>query len=196
MPADSLDVGGLVTGAAYSEELGQVVLSGYKDFMPFLYLLFDYHANYVFSGNKRKILMPGIFGAQTEGICFSEGYDGFISCEESLLSQRLFSFSTAEWTDTTLLQVREPLHELEVEVHPNPVDNGTLYIDIYNSSKGSYNIKIYDSSGKVVFSREYQAATGSNKQSFIISIPEVRPGIYLLHILSGDFYAREMVIVR
>jgi len=46
--------------------------------------------------------MPGIYGAQTEGICFVEGYNAFLSCEKSLFDQRLFTFSTAIWTDTYL----------------------------------------------------------------------------------------------
>ena len=81
-------------------------------------------------------------------------------------------------------------------MHPNPVDNGSLFIDIYNPEKESYTVKLYDSSGKVVFSREYTTAAGSDKHSFILSIPGIRPGIYLLHILSGDFYARERIVVR
>jgi len=102
-PIDTLDANGLVTGADLSDELGQVVLSGYKSYVPFLYLLFDYHEYSFFSGNKRLIKMPGIYGAQTEGICFVEGYNAFLSCEKSLFDQRLFTFSTAIWTDTTMI---------------------------------------------------------------------------------------------
>ena len=195
-PTDSLDVDGLVTGAAYSDELGQVVLLGYKSYIPFMFLLFDYHENDLFSGNKRRIQMPGLLGVQTEGICFMEGYDGFISCEQSLINQKLFTFSTREWTDTTLLHIRESFDKLEVEVHPNPVDSGLLTINIHNSRNESYHIKLYDSSGKIVYRREHKATAGSSKQTFIINIPEIMPGMYFLQILADEFYAKEKVVVR
>ena len=138
--------------------------------------LFDYHG--------KKIIGHG------------GGYDGFISCEASLIPQQLFSFCTREWTDTTLVHIQESLYKLEVDVHPNPVDSGTLTVDIYNSENESYSIKIYDSSGKVVFRREYTATLGGDKQSFIINIPGIRAGMYLLQILSEGFHAKEKIIVK
>ncbi len=196
LPLDTLNTTGLVTGAAFSDELGQVVLSGYRNYVPLLFLLFDYHEYSFFSGNKRLIQMPGIFGAQTEGVCFSEGYNAFLSCEKSLFNQKLFTFSTATWTDTTMVYLHENHMKLEVEVHPNPVDKGPLTIDIYNPKKDSYHVKIYDSSGKVVLSREFKATVGNNKHTFTISIPEITAGMYILHILSEDKYAKELLIIR
>lgn len=140
--------------------------------------------------------MPGIFGAQTEGVCFAEGYNAFLSCEKSLLNQKLFTFSTATWTDTTMVYLQENHMKLEVEVHPNPVDDGLLTIDIYNPQKDSYHIKIYESSGKLVLNREYKASVGNNKHTLTVSIPEITTGMYLLHIFSEDMYANEMLIIR
>jgi len=196
LPLDTLNTTGLVTGAAFSDELGQIILSGYRNYMPLLFLLFDYHEYSFFSGNKRLIQMPGIFGAQTEGVCFSEGYNAFLSCEKSLFNQKLFTFSTATWTDTTMVYLQENHMKLEVAVHPNPVDEGALTIDIYNPKKDSYQVKIYESSGKVVLSREYKATVGNNKHTFTVSIPEITAGMYLLHIFSEDMYANEMLIIR
>jgi hypothetical protein len=196
LPVDSLDVSGLITGAAYSDELDQVVLSGYRNYAPFLYLLFDYHENSFFSGNKRNIQMPGIFGAQTEGVCFKEGSTAFLSCEESLFNQQLFTFSTAIWTDTTLLSIPESLNTIEVRVHPNPLDNSDLSIDIHNPDRAFYQVNIYDLKGKKVYSKKHNAPEGETNYSFRVRIPEVSPGMYLLHILSGDLFAREKIIVR
>ena len=86
--------------------------------------------------------------------------------------------------------------KLEVEVHPNPVDDGLLTIKINNPQKDSYQVKIYDSSGKLVLSREYKVAGGNNKHSFTVSIPEIKAGMYLLHIFSEDMYAKEMIIIH
>lgn len=140
--------------------------------------------------------MPGIFGAQTEGVCYSGGYSAFLSCEKSLINQKLFTFSTALWTDTTMVYLQENTMNLEFEVHPNPVDDGLLTIDIHNPQKDFYQVKIYDSSGKVVLSKEYKATVGDNKHTFTVSIPEITAGMYLLHILSGEMYAKEMLIIH
>jgi len=195
-PVDSLDVSGLITGAAYSDDLDQIVLCGYRNYAPFLFLLFDYHENSFFSGNKRKIQMPGIFGAQTEGVCFKEGYTALLSCEKSLFNQQLFTFSTAIWTDTTLVSIHESQNTLEIKIHPNPVDKGELWIEINNPERAIYQVRIFDSSGTEVYRRDHNAPAGELKHSFKVQIPEISPGIYLLHILSGELYAKDMVIVR
>jgi len=196
LPVDSFDVSGLVTGADYSNELDQVVLSGYRNYAPFLFLLFDYHESSLFSGNKRKIQMTGIFGAQTEGVCFKEAYNAFLSCEESLFSEQMFSFSTAAWTDSTSVNIHESMGKLEIKVHPNPLDNSNLTIDIYRPERASYQVNIYDSSGKKVYSKNHSAPGGEAKYSFNVRIPEIKPGMYLLHILSADMFAKEKIIVH
>jgi len=67
------DVEGLVTGAAYSEDKGVVVLTGYnKRLQPFFYLLYDFKGNNFFSGNKRKIKIDLPFH-QIESIATSDG---------------------------------------------------------------------------------------------------------------------------
>jgi len=85
---------------------------------------------------------------------------------------------------------------LDVEVHPNPVDDGQLTIDIYNSERDSYQLKLYDSSGKVVLRRDFKVGVLDNKHTFTISIPEITAGMYILHILSEDKYAKELLIIR
>jgi hypothetical protein len=196
MPLDTLLANGLVTGASYSGELEQVVLSGYKNYIPFLFLLFDYHDHIFFSGNKRQILMPGIFGNQTEGICFVQGYDGFLSSENSIASQRLFSFSTAEWTDTSTVSIEENMNRFEVYVHPNPVTDGHFTLQFPDPVLDTYQIKIYSSSGKVVFSKNIGAHSSVVDKSIIIDLPDISPGMYLVHIVSGKMYARESIIVQ
>lgn len=194
MPIDSLDVGGLVTGADYSCEHDQVVLIGYSYYTPFLYLLFDYHENELFSGNKRKIQMPQIFGAQTEGICFKEGHEGFISCENSLFDQQVFSFSTAEWT--TMLNIGELTKRMKVNIYPNPYEDGDLIISIDHPVGDSYRVSIFDSCGKMVYHQVHNTTAGDSSHSLLIRIPGVSPGIYFIDIMSGEWFTRESLIVN
>jgi len=80
---NTLDVGGLVTGATYLEEKGLVVLCGYSGLsQPFLYLLYDYPEQEFFSGNKRRINLALLFH-QVEGIATEDGSTFYISNEYS-----------------------------------------------------------------------------------------------------------------
>ncbi len=77
----SLNVGGLITGSVFLEDLRVIVLSGYnKTLDPFLYLLYDFTGDDYFGGNKRKIdvLLPS---HQTEGITSSDGIRFYLSNE-------------------------------------------------------------------------------------------------------------------
>ncbi len=98
---DTLQVDGLVTGAASSRVHNEIILVGYKDYKPFLFMLFDFRGDDFFSGNKRRINMDGIFGAQTEGICYTRSRNALLSCEKSAYEQQIFCLSTSQWTDIT-----------------------------------------------------------------------------------------------
>jgi len=196
LPIDTLNASGLVTGAAYSNELRQVVLSGYSNFIPFIFLLFDYQENSFFSGNKRRIGLTGMIAVQTEGICFKEGYRTFLSCEKSAVPQQLYTFSTEEWTYTASTDILEHPGGLSIEVIPNPVAGGNFEVLIHAPVKNTCQLNLYDSSGKVVFNREYALKPGGTKNTLQVRVPEINPGIYILHILSGEFSAIEKIAIQ
>jgi hypothetical protein len=59
---DSLQVGGLITGADMHTGKGRIVLTGYSlSTGRFIYLLYDFPGTNFFSGNKRKIMLNGFF---------------------------------------------------------------------------------------------------------------------------------------
>ena len=96
---DSFDVDGLITGADISPDNQKVILIGYKNFKPFIWLLFDFKSDHFFSGNKRRISFPFRFGNQTEGICFTDDEHVFISSEKSkLYRNKIFQLNTNKWT--------------------------------------------------------------------------------------------------
>ena len=194
-PVDTLNVEGLVTGAAYSEELGQIVLSGYRYYVPFIFLLFDYHDDRFFSGNKRKIGLSGVFGAQTEGICFKKNYQTLLSCEASAIEQQVFTINTAQWTDTSFVRIEEPDNKIDIKVRPNPVEKGELFIDGLGPDVLDYSLAIYNSTGVQVPWKEQNHMRGTSIQSIKVLLPEAPPGLYLLHIYSGDLYATQKIII-
>lgn len=76
-----LYINGLVTGATYLEDKKMIALCGYsKNLKPFLYLLYDYHNNDFFSGNKRRINLSLPYH-QVEGIATKNGLQYYISNE-------------------------------------------------------------------------------------------------------------------
>jgi hypothetical protein len=81
MPIDSFNVNGLITGADILHN-GKFALIGYKDFHSFAWL-FEKKKGTFFS-NPRFIDLGVLENAQTEGICFSNHNDIFISCEQTV----------------------------------------------------------------------------------------------------------------
>lgn len=86
---DSLDVGGLITGADIQISKGHIVLTGYMSGgQRFIYLLYAYEENNFFAGNKRKIILNG--PSQLEAVTFINEKYLFLGSESfSIVKQRL-----------------------------------------------------------------------------------------------------------
>ncbi|MBF2707818.1 T9SS C-terminal target domain-containing protein [Flavobacterium soyangense] len=70
---ETIDVKGLITGAAKLASKNEIILCGYSKILkPFLFLLYDYKKNNFSSGNKRKIILSLPFH-QIEGIATDDG---------------------------------------------------------------------------------------------------------------------------
>jgi hypothetical protein len=89
-PAFVFQSRGLVTGAALSKSKKELIIVGYEDFTPFIWLIqmgksIDFRKNV--KSRKSFILMSGI---QTEGVCYGPGGYLYISCERSIVQQSIF----------------------------------------------------------------------------------------------------------
>jgi len=82
-PLDSFSAGGLVTGADYNKETQKLVLIGYKDKVPFIYLLDGFNGINFDSKKITKIEFPDFAKSQTEGICWIDNDNVMISSEET-----------------------------------------------------------------------------------------------------------------
>lgn len=95
VPEGTFNVNGLVTGADVSPDKKSLVLVGYRDFIPFIWLFSNFTDDHFFSGEKSFILLDSITDAQTEGICFLNNNILLISCEQtSSFPQQVFLFNT------------------------------------------------------------------------------------------------------
>jgi hypothetical protein len=86
---DSLNVGGLISGADINITTGRIVLTGYSLVSGrFLYLLYDFPEMNFFRGNKRKISLNGPY--QTESVSFKDEWNIYLGSESfSSMKQRL-----------------------------------------------------------------------------------------------------------
>jgi hypothetical protein len=77
-PMDTMNADGLITGADVISGGSDIILCGYKNYNPFIWLLFDFPGSNFFSGNKRRIDFSGIIPA------------------------KLFRLNTSPWTGSVL----------------------------------------------------------------------------------------------
>jgi hypothetical protein len=98
-PGDTLAADGLITGADLSPSGNELVLCGYKNYSPILWLLFDFRNGSYFKGNKRLIKFSGMTGTQTEGAAFLRESEVVISSEKTTVSPAgLFKINISPWT--------------------------------------------------------------------------------------------------
>jgi len=98
MPIDSFQVDGLVTGADLSPGGNYLALLGQRSFgTPFIYL-FEFSPEKIFSNRYLLFDLSSIFGAQTEGICFSDDGRIILTTEATgQFVQQAFSFNYTEY---------------------------------------------------------------------------------------------------
>ncbi|MBI9038701.1 MAG: T9SS type A sorting domain-containing protein [Bacteroidales bacterium] len=194
---DSLEVDGLITGADYKQEFNEISLIAYKNYVPFLFLLYNYQDNNFFSGNKRRIDLPYILGAQTEGITYSTDKNILISCENSVISQQVFKVNTGIWTNTSAIGINELSEaDFDYSISPNPVTEKKFKIDITNLHDQSFTIEFYDSLGQNVNfkKKKYSDSDGKIKLSF--KVGKAKSGLYLVKLRSSNQYATRKLIIQ
>ncbi|PKQ63127.1 hypothetical protein BZG02_10215 [Labilibaculum filiforme] len=91
------DVDMLVTGAAISSDGKVLALVGYKNYLTYLVLFYDFEGTNFFEGKSLRIDLSPLGAAQTEGIVFAENDSLYISTEESKLPQSIFKIEWEKW---------------------------------------------------------------------------------------------------
>ena len=185
---DSYNTSGLVTGADYNTDDKEITLIGYSQetAIPFFWLLFDYHDNLVFSGNKRRIDLLNVTGAQTEAIAYTLGKHGVISNEDNLLyNQSAHDLYTGNWTDetTTRTGLRQA-ENFDFILSPNPVSGNKLTVNIRQLPPGDYQINVFDSSGKLIQIKDYKLKTHKSELKVRLKVGHFKPGLYFVRMQS------------
>ncbi len=186
----TFNTSGLITGADYNAESGEVTLIGYSaaTTIPFFWILFDYQENKLFSGNKRRIDLTSIIAAQTEAIAYTQGKHGKISAEgNALYTQSVFSYATGTWTDEETTGFNVPkVAQFDFTLSPNPVQKSKLNVSIKNLPSGDYQIKLYDTSGSLIQIKEYIVGTKNDDINVKVKVGHLKPGIYFVRMQSTN----------
>ena len=180
---------GLVTGADYNESSKEVTLVGYtnKTWQPFIWLLFDYKNNDLFSGNKRRVDMLNIPATQTEAIAYIENKDCIITSEgHKLFSQTAYDLKTGKWTDGADVKSIENIGLIayEVTATPETITNEKLVVEINNAPKGNYLINLLNEEGTIIISKEIKIKNVAQNSRTKLKTHNLKPGNYKLQVIS------------
>ena len=194
-PKGYLIADGLITGADIQDG-GEIVLIGYKNYNPFMWLLFDFQGSDFFGGNKRRINFTGVLGIQSEGIGYTFGSNVFISSEKTAVNPaKLFKLNTLQWTysATTGIEDMVPLPDSTqgMLIYPNP-NNGNFFLEFDKPcSKSTFSTELYSVTGSLLHRNAYQSVNCTAE----ISFAGLSDGLYLLRCYSAEkvFSARFMV---
>ena len=170
---DSIDIGGLITGADYNPLTNTIVLSGYTD-VPFVVKI-EKFPNNVFSGGKITRRSLGFTGSfQTESIASIDSSHYFITAEkDSTNPPTLYSLDI-----DSITPVRESIQNTSPILFPNPTTN---FVNIQFDDFSF--VEIYDLRGILRMSSE-------KKQ---INLSNLEGGQYFVIIHALE---REKVVVR
>jgi len=176
----SINVAGLITGAAQRKDVRLITLTGYSNTLqPFIYLIYDYYGTNFSLANKRKLdlLLPF---HQVEGISTLNGKDYFISNESFIQipfinnPQKLHTINISNYIDNYINSLSNQTFEnskKKINVYPNPT-SGEIYFENQNLSNENYQIKnIY---GQIILT-----GTITEKK---INISNLQSGIYFISI--------------
>ncbi len=182
---DSFDVNGLITAAAISNDQDKIVLLGYQNYVPFIWLIFDFHDIIFFEGNKRRIDFPNMATMQTEGICFVESDKIAISSEKTpTFSGRLMRLNTSPWLEHPGMNGSlKTFKKTDFEVIEDQLNPTIATVSVHSKRNGNFRLDVTESTGKVLYSTLI-CITRNAKKDFQMKLLELRPGTYVISLLN------------
>ncbi len=179
-PRDSFNADGLITGADVRNS-GEIALIGYKNYNPFMWLLFDFQSDNFFSGNKRRINFSAVLGVQTEGIGYTFGGNVYISSEKTAVNPpKLFKTNTSQWTYPVITEIEDmiplPGDGEGLLIYPNP-NNGNFKVN-FSQQAGSNQVlaELYSVNGALLRKHSFQPVFGPSEFSY----HDIPDGFYVL----------------
>lgn len=177
---DEFPVNGLITAAEYDVETGTLSLLGYENFMPFLWVFWDFQDQDFFGGAKRRFNFESIHGAQTEGICLNDDGDVLISCEQSYFPQRLYSIPLKSLISDTFYPNSEANKELEL-LASYDAKKEIIHLQIKGLKKGSYTVEILNRIWRSESDFSFKAKN-KGEENVALEVKNLKAGMYYLRV--------------
>lgn len=188
------NVKGLITGADYSQDYHRISLIGYENFVPFIWILWDFSGDEIFSGNKKRVDMAYIQGAQTEGICFSENEHILFSCEASFYPPSLYQLNIAQIIDPTAVTKVE-FQPYQIELQPIPLQNQVV-VKIKGLSHPSFDIELYNLGWQKVKQYSYSEKLFQQEVNITFPIDDIPNGLYFVRVKQGAKIGFKQLVIN
>jgi hypothetical protein len=148
----TLHVDGLITSADIDTASNKVVLTGYRNFYPFMVLITDFNRTIASDSSFRKIEFPQVPAIQTEGVAFIDSTRVMVSCEKSETDQQIFTFGLTDWEEMKGHEMEQSMLENWEPITLGKKKKGEKYIaiDISALRYGVFNITLQKYNGKMM----------------------------------------------
>lgn len=177
------NVRGLLTGADYYNEIGTLVLVGYENFVPFVWVIWDFKDDEFFGGNKKRVDFAHIQGAQTEAICFKDTENILMTCEDSFIPPHLYQLNLNHIINASRFN-SQLFAPFEINLKPNPLE-GKVAIEIKGLQKPNFDVEIYNLSWQKVSQFSFIENHFQNGVNVKINTSELGQGIFFVRVKEG-----------
>ena len=190
----TFNVKGLITGADYSLEHQCISLIGYENFVPIIWILWDFSGDTVFSGNKKRIDMAFLQGAQTEGICFSDNDQLLFSCEASFYPPSLYRLYMSQIIDPSAVP-KVSFEPYQIELQPIPAQNQVV-VKIMGLNRPSFDIELYNLGWQKVKQYSYSEKAFQQEVNITFPINDIPSGLYFVRIKQGTKIGFKKLVIN
>lgn len=97
---------------------------------------------------------------------------------------RIASYDGSNQLSDVRMLTNQQVNNFEVTIHPNPVGNAMLHVDLGNSENGTYQLQLFDILGKTILSR--QVTKNAANSNFKLDLQQEASGIYYLKVSGKD----------
>lgn len=95
---------------------------------------------------------------------------------------------------TSVVSVKLGKGKAEVSVHPNPVKDNIISLQMLNLEKGNYTMRMYNAAGQQVMSKTISHGGGSSWEQ--IGLPALAKGIYKLEVTGNDYKNTQTILIQ
>lgn len=106
---------------------------------------------------------------------------------------RITSYDAADQLSNVRMLANPNSTSFEVNIHPNPVGQEVLTVDLSNSDNGAYQLQLFDVLGKTILNKQFVKSNTSS--SFKLDLQQEAAGIYYLKV-SGKHHVKTFKVVR